>query len=169
MEVVKPIKSIEKIEAMKIELERCNNKGEAEKRIFEGKRNRAIFCTGINSALRVSDIRQLDLKDILNENGTFADVGLKEQKTKKNKEFPLTDTLKEELKNYIECYFYILYRISINNIKEEEKERVKEIIETQPLFPSERGSYLSRIQIYRILNSPTLRIYLIFPKKFYLE
>lgn len=158
MEVVKPIKSIEKIEAMKIELERCNNKGEAEKRIFEGKRNRAIFCTGINSALRVSDIRQLDLKDILNENGTFADVGLKEQKTKKNKEFPLTDTLKEELKNYIECYFYILYRISINNIKEEEKERVKEIIETQPLFPSERGSYLSRIQIYRILNKAAEKV-----------
>lgn len=158
MEVVKPIKSIEKIEAMKNELERCNNKGEAEKRYFEGKRNRAIFCTGINSALRVSDIRQLDLKDVFDENVKFLEVGLKEQKTKKNKEFPLTDTLMEELKNYIHCYFYVLYEIDINNIQEEEKAKVKEIIETKPLFPSERCGYLSRVQIYRILNKAAAKV-----------
>ena len=57
MEVVNPIKKIEQIELMKIELEKCDIKGNGEQRIFEGKRNRAIFCVGINSALRVSDIR----------------------------------------------------------------------------------------------------------------
>ena len=158
MEIVKPIKSIKKIELMKIELKKCNVKGDGEKRIFEGKRNRAIFCVGINSALRVSDIRQLDIKDVFNEDLTFSDVGLKEKKTKKNKEFPITDTLKKELTNYIECYFYINYRITINNIREDDKEKVKEIVNTRPLFPSERNSYLSRIQIYRILNKASEKL-----------
>lgn len=158
MEVVNPIKKIEQIELMKIELEKCNIKGSGEQRILEGKRNRAIFCVGINSALRVSDIRQLDMKDVFNYDLTFSDVGLKEKKTKKNKNFPITDTLQEELKNYIEAYFYIKYRIVIGTTKEEEKEIIKEIINTQPLFPSERNCYLSRVQIYRILNKAAAKV-----------
>ena len=153
MNIVKPIKSIEKIELMKIELEKREIKGDGEKRIFEGKRNRAIFCTGINSALRVSDIRTLDIKDVFNEDLSLKDVWLKEQKTKKGKEFPITNTLKVELMNYIDCYFYIKYRISIQNIKEDEKELVKEIIKTKPLFPSGQGEgYLTRKRIWEVLN-----------------
>ena len=45
---VKPIKDIEKVEQMKMELEKCDTKGTAEKTMFEKKRNRALFCTGIN-------------------------------------------------------------------------------------------------------------------------
>lgn len=153
MNLVKPIKSIEKIEQMKIELEKRVVKGNGEERIFQGKRNRAIFCTGINSALRVSDIRVLDIKDVFNEDLTLKDVWLKEQKTKKNKEFPITDTLRVEMLDYIECYFYIKYRINIHNIKEDEKELVKEIIRTKPLFPSSQGGgYLTRKRIWEILN-----------------
>ena len=53
---VNPIKDIEKVEEMKKELEKCNTKGIADRRTFERKRNRALFCTGINTALRVSDL-----------------------------------------------------------------------------------------------------------------
>ena len=152
MNLVKPIKSIEKIEQMKIELEKRVVKGDGEERIFQGKRNRAIFCTGINSALRVSDIRVLDIKDVFNEDLSLKDVWLKEQKTKKNKEFPITDTLRVEMLDYIYCYFYIKYRISIKNIKEDEKEIVKDIIRTNPLFPSSQGGYLTRKRIWEVLN-----------------
>lgn len=152
MNVVKPIKSIEQIEAMKNELGKYDNKGYADIRIFEAQRNRTIFCVGINSALRVSDIRTLDLIEVFDENLGFNDVGLKEKKTHKNKEFPITDTLKEELKEYIYCYFYVVYKININNLSQEDRETVKQVIRTQPLFPSEKKGYLSRVQIYRILN-----------------
>ena len=50
------------------------------------------------------------MKDVFNEDLTFSNVGLKEKKTKKNKNFPITDTLQEELKKYISSYFYIKYR-----------------------------------------------------------
>ena len=158
---VKPIKSLEKIEEMKKELERQWTKSEAEKTLFEKKRNRAIFCLGINSALRVSDIVTLDLKDIFKENLSFQEIiGGTEQKTKKYKEFPLTNSLKEELGRYIGYYLALRFGIcqivgvdDYHRLSKEEKERVKEIIRTEPLFPSERtGEYLTRQQVYRILD-----------------
>jgi len=158
MEIVNPIKDIAKIEMMKEELGKCTNSMWAEKRFFEKKRNRAIFCVGINSALRVSDIRQLNLKDVFNPDLSFINVTLKEQKTGKRKAFPLTETLKKELRSYAECYFYTFFRITINNINEDDKAKVAEIIETYPLFPSERKGYLSRVQIYRILNDSAEKV-----------
>lgn len=159
---VNPIKSLEKIEQMKQELEKCNTKGTAEKTVFEKKRNRALFCTGINTALRVSDLTALDLIDVFKEDLTFRNtVGEKEQKTKKYKEFAINGKLKEELTNYICCYFYILYglgigidNISLDKLTDQEKEQVKEIIRTKPLFPSERTEgHISRYQVDRILKS----------------
>ena len=157
---VKPIKSLEKIEEMKQELEKQCNSGIAEKTTFEKKRNRALFCLGINSALRVSDIVTLDLNDIFKEDLTFRDtIGSTEQKTKKYKEFPLTDTLQAEMANYICYYLGIVYGIYLHNINDyyklsaADKERIKEIVNTQPLFTSERtGGYLSRVQVYMFLN-----------------
>ena len=159
---VNPIKDLEKVEQMKMELEKCNNKGVAEKTVFEKKRNRAIFCTGINTALRVSDLTALDLIDIFKEDLSFrTTVGATEQKTKKYKEFAINDKLKEELTKYICCYFYILYHISIGIDKidltrttEQEREQIKEIVKTKPLFPSERTEeHISRYQVDRILKS----------------
>lgn len=158
---VNPIKDLEKIEQMKQELEKCNNKGVAEKTLFEKKRNRAIFCTGINTALRVSDITALDLIDIFKEDLSFrTTVGATEQKTKKYKEFAINDKLKEELIKYICCYFYVLYGIGIgiesidlSSLTDQEREKVKEIIRTKPLFPSERTTeHISRYQVDRILK-----------------
>lgn len=159
---VNPIKDIEKVEQMKVELEKCSNKGYAEKTVFEKKRNRAIFCTGINTALRVSDLTSLDLIDIFKEDLTFrTTVGATEQKTKKYKEFAINEKLKEELTNYICCYFHILYdlhigidKINLEKLSDQEREQVKEIVRTKPLFPSERTSeHISRYQVDRILKS----------------
>lgn len=159
---VNPIKDLEKVEEMKRELEKCNNKGVAEKTYFEKKRNRAIFCTGINTALRVSDLTALDLIDVFKEDLTFrTTVGATEQKTKKYKEFAINDKLKEELTKYICCYFHILYdlRIGIDSINleklnDQEREQVKEIVRTKPLFPSERtNEHISRYQVDRFLKS----------------
>lgn len=159
---VKPIKNIEKVEQMKMELEKCNTKGMAEKTVFEKKRNRALFCTGINTALRVSDLTSLDLIDIFKDDLTFRSiVGATEQKTKKYKEFAINDKLKEELTNYICCYFHILYdlrigidKINLERLSDQEQEQVKEIVRTKPLFPSERTSeHISRYQVDRILKS----------------
>lgn len=159
---VNPIKDIEKVEEMKKELERCDTKGIADRRFFERKRNRALFCTGINTALRVSDLTSLDLIDIFKEDLTFrTTVGATEQKTKKYKEFAINDKLKEELMNYICCYFYILYgigigidTISLDKLTDQEREQVKEIISTKPLFPSERtGEHISRYQVDRFLKA----------------
>lgn len=159
---VKPIKDIQKIEEMKNELEKCDTKGTAEKTIFEKKRNRALFCTGINTALRVSDLTALDLMDIFKEDLTFrATVGATEQKTKKYKEFAINDKLKEELTSYICYYFHILYdlrigidKINMERLNDQEQEQIKEIVRTKPLFPSERTSeHISRYQVDRILKS----------------
>lgn len=159
---VNPIKDLEKIEQMKNELEKCNNKGMAEKTLFEKKRNRAIFCTGINTALRVSDLTSLDLIDIFKEDLTFrATVGATEKKTKKYKEFALNDKLKEELTNYICCYFHILYnlpigidKVNLERLSTQEREQVKEIVRTKPLFPSERtAEHISRYQVDRFLKA----------------
>ena len=159
---VNPIKSLEKIEQMKEELERCNNKGMAEKTVFEKKRNRAIFCMGINTALRVSDLTSLDLIDVFREDLSFRNtVGATEQKTKKYKEFAINDKLKEELIKYICCYFRILYDIRIGydsidleKLTHQEREQLREIVRTKPLFPSERTSeHISRYQVDRILKA----------------
>ena len=162
---VKPIKSLEKIEEMKQELEKQNNSGIAEKTTFEKKRNRALFCLGINSALRVSDIVTLDLNDIFNADLTFRNVIGNEQKTKKYKEFPLTDTLQAEMANYICTYLGIVFNIFLYDINDyyklssADKEKIKEIINTKPLFPSERtNGYLSRVQVYRVLNEAADKI-----------
>lgn len=162
---VKPIKSLEKIEEMKQELEKTNNSGMAERTFFEKKRNRALFCLGINSALRVSDIVTLDLKDIFYDDLTFRDVMGTEQKTKKYKEFPLTNTLQEEMADYICNYLGIVFDIHLFEIKDyynlstADKERIKEIINKCVLFPSERTDhYLTRVQVYRILNAAAKKI-----------
>jgi len=159
---VNPIKNIEKVEQMKQELEKCNTQGVAEMTMFERKRNRAIFCTGINTALRVSDLTALDLADVFKEDLTFRiTVGATEQKTKKYKEFAINDKLKEELTKYICCYFHVLYdlgigieSIDLSRLTDQEREQVKEIVRTKPLFPSERtGEHISRYQVDRFLKA----------------
>lgn len=94
---------------------------------------------------------------------SFIDVELKEKKTNKNKEFPITNTLKKELLSYMWSYFNCFYGLwvedgNLTRLSEEQKELVKNVIRTEPLFPSEKKGYLSRVQIYRILNSAAKKV-----------
>jgi integrase len=63
-----------------------------------GPRDDALFMTGINSALRISDLLSLTVGDVLNEKGRVAEsVALKEKKTGKFKEFPLNKAIRDVL------------------------------------------------------------------------
>lgn len=122
MKVVQPIRETRKIEAMKKILR------------AGGKRNEMLFVLGINSALRISDLLSLTVSDIMDENGKVREaVNLSEQKTGKNKLFPLNDAAKKVIAEYVE--------------------------EARPdrgaaLFPSRKGGKaISRIQAWEILKN----------------
>ena len=115
MTSVEPIRDKEKIELVK--------------RILKGNgtRNFLLFLLGINVGLRISDILKLKVEDMKDKEY----VTIKEKKTGKIKRFPITDSYKTVLKEYI-C-------------------------DKHPndwLFPSQRGDKpITRIQAYRIINN----------------
>lgn len=122
MQMVQPIRDIRKIEAMKKILR------------AGGKRNELLFILGINSALRVSDLLGLKVADVLDEKGKLKDaVSLNERKTGKSKMFPLNDSAKKAIKEYVD--------------------------EARPeydasLFPSRKGGKaISRVQAWEILSN----------------
>lgn len=122
MEFVQPIRDKKQLDAIKKVLRATNVRDEC------------LFVLGINSGLRISDLLKLKISDVANDNGKPKDrIILREQKTNKLKEFPLSETTKKTLKRYLD----------IRNIEMEEA-----------LFPSRKGSRpISRQQAYRILNN----------------
>ena len=122
MQMVQPIREIRKIEAMK-KILRAN-----------GKRNELLFTLGINSALRVSDLLGLKVADVLDEKGQLKEaVSLNERKTGKSKLFPLNDSAKKAIKEYVD------------ETKPEHD---------APLFPSRKGGKaISRVQAWEILSN----------------
>lgn len=111
MEVVQPIRDVEKIALMK--------------QSFKNDRDRFLFMLGINTALRVSDLLSLKVKDL---KGTH--LIIKESKTKKPKKQIISPALKIEINEYTQG-------MNDNDF----------------LFPSRKGDKpLSRVQVYRILN-----------------
>ena len=121
MNCVQPIRDKEKIEQMKVELQKS------------GTRDYLIFCLGINTGLRISDIIKLKVKDILNQDRTIkTHIDIIEEKTNKKKRFKINNSLIEDLKNYI------------GNMNFEEY-----------IFKSRKGinQPISRVQAYRILNN----------------
>ena len=121
MNCVQPIRDKEKIEQMKKELQKS------------GTRNYLIFCLGINTGLRVSDIIKLKVKDFLNQDRTIkTHIDIIEEKTNKNKRLKINSSLIEDLKNYID------------NMNFEEY-----------IFKSRKGTNkpISRVQAYRILSN----------------
>ena len=130
MEFVQPIKDLGKIAAIK-EILRATP--------IYGLRNEALFITGINTALRVSDLIALTIGDILDNQGGFRDaVMLKERKTDKNKEFPLNSSVKKALRAYLDTR--------------------GELIAAAPLFASQRNKPLSRVRVWQILNDAAQKI-----------
>jgi len=90
LNVVQPIKGKKDIEAMKVYLK------------SKSLRDWALFVLGINSALRISDLLNLKVSDVVDENGKIKErIILKEQKTSKSKNFPLNNNVKSALSEYI--------------------------------------------------------------------
>ena len=115
MEFVEPIRDRETINLVKRILKE------------HGTRDYLLFLMGINSGLRISDILKLKVKDVLNKNY----IEIKEQKTGKLKRFPITNSFKSELDEYL-----------IGKSPEDW------------LFSSQRGGKaITRIQAYRIINN----------------
>ena len=115
MELVEPIRDKEKIETVK--------------RILKANRIRdyLLFLMGINVGLRISDILKLKVGQVKQKNY----ISIKEQKTGKYKKFPITDSFKSVLEEYIQD-------------KNDE----------EWLFSSQRGGKpITRIQAYRIINN----------------
>ena len=97
------------------------------KRILKknGSRNYLLFLMGINSGLRISDILKLRVKDVKDKEY----IELIEQKTNKYKRFPIANSFKYELEEYI-----------------------LEKMPNEYLFASQKGGKpISRIQAYRII------------------
>ena len=84
MNIVEPIKSIEKIQEMK-------------KILAKKPRNALLFSFGINSGLRIADILSLDVKDVKCKDY----IELREKKTNKYKKFPINENLKIEIEEFV--------------------------------------------------------------------
>jgi integrase len=116
MNTVEPIRELRDIKNMK--------------RALEG-RDRLLFIFGINSGLRISDILNLRIGDVMDDFGRPRDyVEVKEKKTGKSKRFRLNDSIRTEIKRQVSGMF------------------------DQYLFKSRKGDNkaISRVQAYRIIQ-----------------
>ena len=119
MKFVEPVKEIKQIDKIK--------------KLLGKKRDILLFTMGINSALRISDLLGLKIGDILEGNKIRDSITLKEGKTDKTKSFPLNDSVKKALKEYLA----------------ERKDAQPEDV----LFLSRKGEgALQRCQAWKILN-----------------
>jgi site-specific recombinase XerD len=119
MEYVQPFRDKKVLETMKKILRSSNL------------RDYNLFILGINSGLRISDLLILKVSDVCDDKGKIKDrIAIREKKTNKLKDFPLGETSKKALKEYVV------------NLKPEEA-----------LFASRKGrGPITRQQAYRILN-----------------
>lgn len=94
MEFVQPIRDLKKIETIKKLLRQQNL------------RDYCLFVVGINSWLRVSDLLKLRISGVF-EKGKLKDrILIREKKTNKFKDFPLSDNAKSALKEYLKTRDY---------------------------------------------------------------
>lgn len=85
MKYVQPIRDKQKIEEIKSVLKE------------NGTRDLLLFCMGINTGLRISDLLKLRIVDVKNK----THIEIKEQKTGKVKRFPIFGNLQVMLDEYI--------------------------------------------------------------------
>jgi len=124
---VQPIRSKNKIEEIKQLLK------------MQSYRDYFLFVLGINCGLRISDMLQLKVGDVLGKEH----IQLKEGKTDKYKRFRVNAALQEEISIYTAF-----------------------MLEEEYLFPSRKGvKPITRVQAYRILNDAAENIRLSFYKK----
>ena len=82
---------------------RDRNKIAAIKKVLSGNsRNLLFFTLGINSALRVSDLLNLEVRDIVDENGRIREcLEVKEKKTGKTKKFELNKSVLKAIRHFL--------------------------------------------------------------------
>ena len=100
MKFVEPIRDIKKVTQIK-------NMLRSEMKI----RDLLLFELGINSALRISDLLGIQVKDLFDEHcniNEFFDI--KEEKTNKSNRITITPKVQETLKQYKELYPYIIQK-----------------------------------------------------------
>jgi integrase len=115
MKYVEPIRSKQQIDAVKSYLKKRNL------------RNCLLFVLGINSGLRISDLLLLKISNVKTKDR----IVIREKKTGKIKDFPLSDTCKKVINEYL------------TNINDD----------SEWLFKSKKGNRpITRIQAYRIMN-----------------
>ena len=123
MKLVEPIRDRKKIEAMKHYLQK------------RSPRDYTLFCLGINSGLRVSDLLALKVSDVVTvQNGQpmiKPRIEIKEKKTGKVKDFPLNPRTYQLLNDYaVNMYSH------------------------RWLFSSRLGNYpIDRVQAWRIISA----------------
>jgi len=130
MEFVQPIRDRKKIDTMKKILRSKNV------------RDYCLFTLGINSGLRISDLLQLQIKDVVDEkNKVRSRITLREKKTNKAKDFPINDTAKKAISEYLQTR---AYRFG------------------DPLFISQKNKKgnapIQRDQAYKVINSAAKEI-----------
>jgi integrase len=115
MKYVEPIRNKQQIDAVKNYLKNRNL------------RDCLLFILGINSGLRISDLLLLKISDVKTKDR----IVIREKKTGKIKDFPLSDTCKKIINEYL----------TNNNC------------DSGWLFKSKKGNRpITRIQAYRIMN-----------------
>ncbi|MCI0183412.1 site-specific integrase [Sulfoacidibacillus ferrooxidans] len=121
MEFVEPIREKRQIDAIK-KILRSNNL-----------RDYTLFVMGINSGLRVGDLISLSICDVLDNSHKIKDrIAIKEMKTGKSKNFPLSSNCKKAISEYLNSRSYNL---------------------NEPLFISrKKNQSLQRAQVWRIIN-----------------
>lgn len=121
MEFVQPIRDLKKIETIKKLLKQQNL------------RDYCLFVLGINSGLRISDLLKLKISDVIEKEKIKDRIRLREKKTNKFKDFPLSEKAKQSIKEYLKTRIYT---------------------ENEPLFISRKNKgFLLRQQAYKIINN----------------
>lgn len=139
MNYVEPIRDKKKIEDMKAMLAAGKF----------GDRNALLFTLGINTAYRISDLRTLKLKDVLeisrNKVVVRERLEMKEQKTNKHNSVLISKKLRKSILEYVIKYFPM--------------EMVNHHFDRY-LFPSRKGENqpLDRVQQWRILSEAAKRV-----------
>jgi len=120
MELVEPIRDKKQIQGMKKYLRGQNI------------RDYLLFTLGINSGLRISDLLKLTVEDGMKDR-----ITIREKKTGKAKDFPISEVCKKAISEYLK-------ETGLN---------------TGALFPSRKGGKaISRVQAYRIVNDAARNI-----------
>ena len=97
LEFVQPIRDKKKIDSIKKILKATSL------------RDHCLFILGINSGLRISDLLKLKITDVVNEKRKLKDrISIREKKTNKYKNFPISDTARKALEQYLQTRDYQL-------------------------------------------------------------